>query len=368
MSFPGIIRQNSVVEESVTHLDIFSTILDYVGASDLDGSDGTSLRPMIEVKSDMLNAVYDQDVAIGEWDFRKPLLSDTNILERTIDDRPSYMVRKGSYKLMMQKLASSNQMDMMFNLKTDPHEMNNLLGKYAMIADDAVVSKAEHLRCLLLDWMTRLDEGVNGTRYYSDPASNYGEGQGDIFEVRERQQWKQIGLWTSGNANDPLQFGQISLSGSAFVRHEWLYLGTRLDEDFVISSVRFTGTDALFFSVDELNVVGRIVRKNSCESIRVTFQANVWVEKSSLDATMELSLTDAFGVTRTISIPLVLSNTHFVKRRASETAAAVSPSGCRLGSPSQDVPMTYSASVPQLPFWTNAVWFGMTIMLLSFVG
>jgi membrane-anchored protein YejM (alkaline phosphatase superfamily) len=99
MSFPGVIFP-SVVEDSVTHLDVFATVLDYIGATEMDNSDGTSLRPLIEVQSDKINAEYDQGVAIGEWDFRKPLLSDASTLERTIDDRPSFMVRKGSYKLM----------------------------------------------------------------------------------------------------------------------------------------------------------------------------------------------------------------------------------------------------------------------------
>lgn len=382
MSFPGIIKENSVVEESVSHLDVFATILDYIGALDMDNSDGTSLKPMIQGQSDKINADYDQGVAIGEWDFRKPLLSNKSMLERTIDERPSFMVRKGSHKLMMQKLASSNQMDMLFNLEADPFEMNNLLGKTAMFADDVVVSKAEHLRCLLLDWMIRLDEGINGTRYFSDPASNYNESEGDIIEVRGRQKWKQIGLWSSGNENEPLEFGQISLSESSLIRHEWLYLGTRLDEFYKISSISFTGVDGLFFSVDEDNVIGRTVGKNSCESFRVTFQASEWVENPSLDATMELVLTESRGsIDRTIRIPLVLRDTHFVKHQLPEVqdepvAATASTTGMtsvkdppsRLGGPYETTTSASSVSQRTYSMMTVGLLFGMTVLLLGVVS
>jgi hypothetical protein len=264
---------------------------------------------------------------------------------------------------------------MMFNLETDPFEMNNLLGKKAMVADDDVVSKAEYLRCLLLDWMVRLDEGTDGIRYFSDPASNYNESEGDIIEVRERRKWKQIGLWTSVDENEPLEFGQISLSGgSSFVRHEWFYLGTRLDESYVISSVGFTGVDALFFSVDDENVIGRTVGKNDCVSFRVTFTANIWVEKPNVDATMELTLMESSRETRTIGIPLVLRDTHFVNRQRSLHEES-DPTGMtslkepsrRLGGPDDTMISSGTFAQETYSMMTPGVLFGMTALLLGFV-
>jgi len=312
LSFPGVIKENTVVEESVSHLDIFSTILDFIGANELDNSDGKSLRPFVDRKDDQVNRDYDQTAAFSEWDFRKPLLTNMSALERTIDERPSFMVRKGPYKLMMQKLADSNEMDMMFDLNQDPFEVNNLLGKYSMDADEKVIAKAEHLRCLLLDWMIRLDNG----QYFSDPANNYGEGQGDINEVRNRQKWRQIGLWSSGSMNDPLEFGHVSWTGSRFVRHEWLYLGTRLEESYVITSASIIGKDSVFFSVDEASLVNRRFGRHACESIRVTFQANIWAEAPSLDASLILEiLKDGETSARSFRVPLILTDVNFKTRR-----------------------------------------------------
>merc|ERR1712238_258439 len=197
------------------------------------------------------------------------------------------------------------KMDMMFDLKHDRFEVQNLLGKGALdITDHAILTKAEHLRCLLLDWMIRLDGGGNNdqnTRYFSDPANNFGEGNGDINEIRQRQRWTQIGLWVShgktNNNNDeentntnnnPLEFGKVSWTKTTtrssshgddgeFIRHEWFYLGTRFDETFTIISLTIEGMDGdKYFSVDEAHkqelLSGKEIGRNSCESIRVTFR------------------------------------------------------------------------------------------------
>jgi hypothetical protein len=67
------------------------------------------------------------------------------------------MIHKGPYKLMLHKMASSNRLDMMVNLTADPFELNNLVGEKGMSGDDDFLSKAEHLRCLLLEWMERMN-------------------------------------------------------------------------------------------------------------------------------------------------------------------------------------------------------------------
>ena len=65
----------------------------------------------------------------------------------------------------------------MFDLDDDPYELNNLVGLNGMTAANSTIIQAEHMRCLLLDWMTRLDGSVG---YCSDPAANYGQGNGDV--------------------------------------------------------------------------------------------------------------------------------------------------------------------------------------------
>jgi hypothetical protein len=94
--------------------------------------------------------------------------------------RSTLMIRKGPYKLMLHKMASSHRLDMLINLTADPYELNNLVGEKGMTGDDDILSKAEHLRCLLLESMRRMDGNVG---YYSDPTGNFGEGDSDITEV-----------------------------------------------------------------------------------------------------------------------------------------------------------------------------------------
>lgn len=318
MSFPGEIEPGTRVTDHVGHIDIVATILDFVGAPDLDRSDGTSLRPMIQRNNEKVNRDFDQAVIFGEWDYRKVLRDNPDELERRIDDRPGFMVVKGTYKLMMQKLSDSQQVDMMFNLAEDPLERNDLLGRGAMDADTRAIEKAEHMRCLLLDWMERLDGGVNGDQsYFSDTANNYNDRGGDINEIRNRQQWRRIGLWTSAGNDDPLIFGKVSWTGSEFVRHEWLYVGTRQDESFRIDAASITGKDGVYFEIDEDAVAGRIFGQNACESIRITFRANAWAETDSIDAALQLTFTNSNGGSEMArQIPLSLEDFDLQTRRS----------------------------------------------------
>ncbi|KAG7349089.1 sulfatase [Nitzschia inconspicua] len=328
MSFPGVIEANSHVKEHVGHIDLLATILDFIGAAEMDHSDGSSLRPIIERNNDKVNHRFDQSVTFGEWDYRKVLGSDPNKLDRRIDDRPSFMVVKGSYKLMMQKLSDSHEIDMMFNLIEDPLERNNLLGRNAMDADKAVVIKAEHMRCLLLDWMERLDGGFNGDQaYFSDTANNYNNRGGDITEIRNRQQWKQIGLWTSSWVDHPLEFGTVSWTGSEFVRHEWLYMGNRKNKNYTIDSAMFTGKDSVHFSIDNDAVVGRAIGENSCVSIRVTFRATKWTETMNIDAALLLTLSSSDSDGQVHVIPLTLGDLDFTTRRMMSVQAETKNTG-----------------------------------------
>ena len=88
------------------HPQLFSTILDYAEAGEYDKSDGQSLRPFIERHE--TNVDFDEDVVFAEWDFRKPpagwgyrkmLELEDAELDRDIDDRPAYLVRKGNVSI-----------------------------------------------------------------------------------------------------------------------------------------------------------------------------------------------------------------------------------------------------------------------------
>lgn len=71
--------------------------------------------------------------------------------------------------------------------------------------------------------MIRLDHDTtnNGERYFSDSTNIFGDGDGDIAEIRNRQSWKQIGHWISDSTSSSstnnsqqqqpsLEFGKVS--------------------------------------------------------------------------------------------------------------------------------------------------------------
>ncbi len=134
ISFPGEIEQKTVVDGYVSTVDLFSTILDYL-AIDEHPSDGTSLRDLIEGK-ETDHGKY----VVTEWDYRGPV-------------SPNYMIVKDGWKLMIPYTVESTVINAMYDLNTDPHEMNNLLGKNPNRTD--YKEKAEELRGYLLEWLKK---------------------------------------------------------------------------------------------------------------------------------------------------------------------------------------------------------------------
>ena len=114
ISWPANIEANQTVKDPVSHLDIVSTIIDFVGAdSSADESDGKSLRRYMKMKTPptttthlrnpltgvagkflflsdeqrlIANTLYDETFVVSEWDFRKPMASNPHVeLERLIE-------------------------------------------------------------------------------------------------------------------------------------------------------------------------------------------------------------------------------------------------------------------------------------------
>ena len=132
--FPNQIKKNTVVNGYVSNVDLFATIFDYLKAGE-QKSDGTSLRGLIE-GTDTQNGKY----VVQEWDYRGDIES-------------NYMILKDGWKLIIPYSESSKVINALYDLNTDPHEMNNLLGsnpdkqKYS--------DKAEDLRKSLLEWLQK---------------------------------------------------------------------------------------------------------------------------------------------------------------------------------------------------------------------
>lgn len=106
--YPVKIPAGKRIDDPVSTLNIFSTILDYAGLKNIP-SDGYSLRPLIEGEKPKY------DFAVSEWTWKNP-----NV--------PSLMIRTKDWKLMTTHRSGGKDIEALFDLKNDPYEMTNLLG------------------------------------------------------------------------------------------------------------------------------------------------------------------------------------------------------------------------------------------------
>ena len=140
IKFPREIQPETTVDGYVSLIDLFPTILDYLNVPETE-SDGKSLRGLID-GTDTEHGQY----VVTEWDR---------------ENTPNYMVVKDGWKLVIPYTIKSTVINAMYDLNTDPHEMNNLLGSNPDRAQ--YLEKAEELRDCLLEWL----EERNSIHYYS---------------------------------------------------------------------------------------------------------------------------------------------------------------------------------------------------------
>ncbi len=140
MRFPGEVQAGTNVDSYVSLVDLFPTILDYLDLPERD-SDGKSLRGLIE-ETDTVHGQY----VVTEWDR---------------ENISNYMVVKDGWKLIIPYTIKSIVINAMYDLNSDPHEMNNLLGSNPNRA--SYMDKAEALRACLLEWLA----AKNSVHYYS---------------------------------------------------------------------------------------------------------------------------------------------------------------------------------------------------------
>lgn len=231
IKFPGTITRGLVIEEPVSNVDLHATITDYLGINTDQQNDSRSLRRYIE------RTHSGDDFVVTEWNFTDS--------EHVIapGSEPAFMIRKGDYKLIVPNLASSSVMDMAFNLKTDPHEMNNMLGSNAgsLNADD--IGKMEHLKALLVSRLTETN----------DPA---------VTEVVKRQTWPSLDFWVG---DTELDFGEVYPGAS---NDERLYLGTSTNDSLNVTGASLEGADASHFAVEW---TAAVIPGNSGKSMKVTY-------------------------------------------------------------------------------------------------
>lgn len=133
MRYPAKITAGTKVAAPVSHHDIFATILDYTGMK-IPENDGRSLKTLIDGKPDPV------DYAVSVWG--------------ALNNGGPFMIRKGDWKMIVYlQMSDKTQktVSALYNLKTDPQEMNNLIGsnpeksKYETVAGD--------LKSTLKAWM-----------------------------------------------------------------------------------------------------------------------------------------------------------------------------------------------------------------------
>lgn len=99
----------------MSHIDLFSTVLDFLGGSQFDKSDGTSLRRFIEQTS--FNELYDEHNVVVEFDGRQVKKRFGKVsFNEPLGRRPSFMIRKGNFNLILPRSRNSTVLDMMYNL------------------------------------------------------------------------------------------------------------------------------------------------------------------------------------------------------------------------------------------------------------
>ncbi len=133
LRLPGVIPANTLVQAPASQIDLFATILDYCGQPG-HVSEGHSLRPLIEGRDRGHGRV-----AVSEWN------------SKTV---PGFMIFDGRWKLMCGRTADAPSLDALYDLKSDPQEVNNLIGRNP----DREKHRAEAARMkgLLVEWLTRV--------------------------------------------------------------------------------------------------------------------------------------------------------------------------------------------------------------------
>jgi arylsulfatase A-like enzyme len=128
MRFPGRIGPGTVVEAPISSMDVCPTILDYLGMP-VPKCDGISLRTFIE------GTPVEHDVVSYSLGSRTP----------------NYMLRSGNLKLMMAEKKANKSVDALYDLKSDPDEMRNLIVSPKLPKEDR--EQAMRMKARLVKWL-----------------------------------------------------------------------------------------------------------------------------------------------------------------------------------------------------------------------
>ncbi len=131
--YPGKIKANQTISNPVSTLNIYPTILDFAGVKSIP-TDGYSLRGIMEGTQ-----APKYDFAVSEWDWKN-----VNV--------PSIMIRTEQWKLMTTHRTGGKNVEVLYDLKNDPFEMNNLIGtnpkrlEYKKISEELRIKLVNYLK------------------------------------------------------------------------------------------------------------------------------------------------------------------------------------------------------------------------------
>lgn len=158
MRLPGAIKPGTVIKAPASHIDLFPTILDYCGKTGNE-SEGRSLRTLIDGIDPGTNRV-----AVSEWPA-------TRI--------PGFMVYDGRWKLLYGRAANAPSLDALYDLQTDPQELNNLIGKNPQREQSR--TEVTRMKGLLVEWLIRVKsphlESVRARPIFAEGSSVAGKAE-----------------------------------------------------------------------------------------------------------------------------------------------------------------------------------------------
>lgn len=162
------------------------------------------------------------------------------------------------------------------------YETRNLL-RSGNKPSSRAIGKAEHLRCLLLEWMNRNDKKRG---FYSDKKYNPKGMNGLIWEIRNRQSWKQVDFWISDRS---MTFGKVAdktATGGGFTRTEYIYMGRTNPGKVQIRSISVKGPGANYFTIDKRGPTS--IGQGGHLRVAVKFYSNSPVSIANLNAWVEV--------------------------------------------------------------------------------
>jgi arylsulfatase A-like enzyme len=158
MRLPGAIKPGTVIKAPASHIDLFPTILDYCGKTGNE-SEGRSLRTLIDGIDPGTNRV-----AVSEWPA-------TRI--------PGFMICDGRWKLLYGRAANAPSLDALYDLQTDPQELNNLIGKNPQREQSR--TEVTRMKGLLVEWLIRVKsphlESVRARPIFAEGSSVAGKAE-----------------------------------------------------------------------------------------------------------------------------------------------------------------------------------------------